>query len=261
MTFFSFTDKSLTRYLLGECSARKREKIESGYLSDDQLHARLLLAEENLIEAYLDGSLSPSQRKSFERWFLASPERRDKLEFVRTMTKISQTVPPGTASMRRRQWLRSAVVGVSMLVLVVLVLWLPRSGPELEPDAMGHSKSAIAGKKSAPILSFVLAPATRSLDDSGNTVTIPDGKATIRLLLRVAERPESDCRATIHPVDGGPDITASAATPSEHELAVDLPASALAAGDYEIFFEQRAVHGKWRSAGGAAFRVVRVSKK
>jgi hypothetical protein len=76
-------DARLTSYLLGELVNSERNKLEDEYLGDDELFQKLLAAEDELIHAYVRGSLTPLQRFGFEQLFLQTPERNARVVFAR----------------------------------------------------------------------------------------------------------------------------------------------------------------------------------
>lgn len=78
-------DQTITRYLLGESSAEEKNHIEERYFSDSDLLDYVLTIEDDLIDAYLRHELTPPERERFETYFLASPERRERLEIAQTL--------------------------------------------------------------------------------------------------------------------------------------------------------------------------------
>jgi hypothetical protein len=91
----------MLRYLLADddLSALEVERIEEDYFCDDETFETLLTTEDELIDRYLRGELDARQREKFERRFLLSPRRRQKLENARAMRSvISEIVATKTAS-------------------------------------------------------------------------------------------------------------------------------------------------------------------
>jgi len=75
----------LTRYLLGAASGDECEAVEDRYFVDDGESAELLQVEDELIDDYVRGALTASERGLFEENFLCTAERRHRLEFVRDL--------------------------------------------------------------------------------------------------------------------------------------------------------------------------------
>lgn len=80
--------KRLARpYMLGLLAAGEQQRFEEGLLTDDALFEEFLIAEDELIDDYLHRKLSGSEHDRFERHFLLTPERRQKLSFAIGLNK------------------------------------------------------------------------------------------------------------------------------------------------------------------------------
>ena len=81
-------------YLLGLDQNGEQEKIEERLLTDDQFFEEFLATEEDLIQDYVDGDLTETEKKQFENHFLISPERQEKLKFAQSLRRNldSQTI-------------------------------------------------------------------------------------------------------------------------------------------------------------------------
>jgi len=73
----------LVNFLLGRLPAAEQEEIENRTLTEDGFLNEVLATGDELIHAYLDGSLSGEDKTRFEMYFLASPLRRQRFELVR----------------------------------------------------------------------------------------------------------------------------------------------------------------------------------
>ena len=128
----------LTRYLLGTLSESEREGIESEYLSDEDAFEQILIAEDELVDAYARDELSAKERKQFEEKFLNSPSGQERVLFARTLAEaVSGARPvnaPAIAAKSRSPgfvatlWAgltRWRLAGVAVAVaLIVGFLWL-----------------------------------------------------------------------------------------------------------------------------------------
>jgi hypothetical protein len=66
--------KAIREYLLGALSDKtEMRRIEEKILLDDDFVEELSVAEDRLIEEYLDGTLDASEQKSFDQYFLNAP--------------------------------------------------------------------------------------------------------------------------------------------------------------------------------------------
>jgi TolA-binding protein len=77
--------QSLTRYLLGDVSDNERERIEESF-TDENAFNEYLVVEEDLVDAYIRGELSPQERRKFEDNYLGpSLERRERVAIARAI--------------------------------------------------------------------------------------------------------------------------------------------------------------------------------
>lgn len=79
------TKETIVNYLLGELTAGERDGIEDRLFIDEALADEIDETENDLIDEYVRGELSPAQVKSFERFFLISERRREKLDVARVL--------------------------------------------------------------------------------------------------------------------------------------------------------------------------------
>jgi TolA-binding protein len=82
------SEELIDRYLLGDLPEERQAEIEERAFLDRQYLQRILAAESDLIDEYVRGGLSDSQRRLFDSRFLASPERRRKVEFARALSTV-----------------------------------------------------------------------------------------------------------------------------------------------------------------------------
>lgn len=91
-----FNDETLiARYLLGELSEEQQVAIEDRAFADKNYLANVTAVENDLIDEYVRNELSGIERQRFEKQFLASTERRKRVEFARALAGV---VEEGVAS-------------------------------------------------------------------------------------------------------------------------------------------------------------------
>jgi hypothetical protein len=125
-------DEHLIRqYLLGELSEEGQAKVQDRLLCDREFFDRLVAEENELMDDYLRGALTEEQEERFKSYFLAAPERHQKLRFAKALKKrISEDAPsrPGIEESPRRKHLsglkgfslpRFAAWAVAALIFVV----------------------------------------------------------------------------------------------------------------------------------------------
>jgi hypothetical protein len=117
-------DRQLVRYVLGLLPDKDAERLDEQSIVDDEVAARLRSVENDLVDAYVCGTLDGEWLERFESWYLASPRRRDKVKFARQFLNAVDRLPTEAATaapsvtslpapVSRRQkfiWLASAAV-------------------------------------------------------------------------------------------------------------------------------------------------------
>src|SRR5262249_37073934 len=99
-------DATLVRYLIGSMSDTESEWIDELSIADDEIAARLVAVENDLVDAYVSGKLPGEARDRFEARYLSSPTGRAKIEFARAFHSRMGSLAAVTAGIRpRRQWL------------------------------------------------------------------------------------------------------------------------------------------------------------
>lgn len=87
----------LIRYLLEDLGEKERDLTEQRYFTDNDFYTRLMVAEDELIDAYVHGELSRRTRAKFERAYLTNPHRLRKVESSRELLELFGGPPPTPA--------------------------------------------------------------------------------------------------------------------------------------------------------------------
>src|SRR5918911_866564 len=72
--YHSSDEKRVRRYLLGDLAEGERQAVERQMMIDGDFFEQVTLLEEELIDAYVRGTLPPFEREKFEQYFLSTPE-------------------------------------------------------------------------------------------------------------------------------------------------------------------------------------------
>ncbi|MBI4909421.1 MAG: hypothetical protein HY820_37730 [Acidobacteria bacterium] len=92
-------ERLLVDYLLGKLPDEKLAEVEDRAFADRAFLAALQAAEADLIDAYVRKELTGPELRKFERLFLASPQRRKKVEFAGTLARLAdEAVQPAQSS-------------------------------------------------------------------------------------------------------------------------------------------------------------------
>jgi hypothetical protein len=81
----SHADDQFVRYLLGLLSEEEAERVDELSIADDEVAWRLRATENDLVDAYVRGTLNDTDRARFERVYLVTPKRRDKVRFATSL--------------------------------------------------------------------------------------------------------------------------------------------------------------------------------
>jgi hypothetical protein len=84
----NLNEELIARYLLGELTEEQQVEIEDRAFSDKEYLATITEVENDLIDEYVRGELSAAERQRFESRFLASAERRKRVEFARALRTV-----------------------------------------------------------------------------------------------------------------------------------------------------------------------------
>jgi hypothetical protein len=89
----------MRHYLLGGLPESEAAVLEQEFFADDEKFEQMWEAENNLVDGYVRGRLSPEDRERFERHYLASPVHRQRVAVARNliekadMSKASAIAP------------------------------------------------------------------------------------------------------------------------------------------------------------------------
>jgi hypothetical protein len=135
----SVTDSLARRFLLGDVDALERERIERLFISEPEINTKILLAEDDLIEDYLEDSLTPSDRDKFLGQYGSTTAERQKLRITRSIkeyaaaeARFTQTAPAIAtwrtflASFRQRRMLFIPIAAVLTVSFLLAAAWLVR---------------------------------------------------------------------------------------------------------------------------------------
>src|SRR5215468_707976 len=204
-------EKLIRLYLLGELTEDDRRRLETRVFDDEEFAARfpehLSLLEDELIEDYVKGALTPREKNHFEDHFLRTPQRREKLSFVESLSKYATDVWDESHDAVRKPdhrlygWLASLftpawkLAGCAVLILGIgIAIW--RSFLYTSDIDKGLSALNLAYREQRPLaaritgFSYAPFPDTRGAGDKYNKVDYRAREYSELLFRReVAEKP------------------------------------------------------------------------
>ena len=90
------TDANIREYLLGRLDSDSElvESIDDQILTDPKFSMSVDVVEDEIIEEYLEGSLSSEDKRAVEKLFLRPPERQHKLKTARLISRYFEAQTP-----------------------------------------------------------------------------------------------------------------------------------------------------------------------
>jgi hypothetical protein len=107
----------LRAYLLGGLPPEQQEQMDEQLVGGEDLHLELQATADDLIHAYLTGELSGDDRGRFETHFLASPRRRERVAFVRSLVAAVERVRAPDVPAARPSRLAATAPWAAVLVM------------------------------------------------------------------------------------------------------------------------------------------------
>lgn len=100
------SENLIARYLLGELSEEQQIEIEDRAFADQKYLASITAVENDLIDEYVRNELAGAERQRFEKQFLASAERRKRVEFARALAGViaEETAPKKIVAHETQSW-------------------------------------------------------------------------------------------------------------------------------------------------------------
>ncbi|HEX5733675.1 MAG TPA: hypothetical protein VF131_12640 [Blastocatellia bacterium] len=158
----SYDRRLLIEYLLHKLSEEEEVQLEEKYFVDPEFHRQLQEAERDLIDMYARNELAGKEKERFEKYFLPSPRRQERIEFARALAEsVSRTAGvkgegytiPGAASWWQSlpAYMRanSRVVALSAVILItVFGLWLAFA--LLNKSEQGQERQVVQTQDSLP---------------------------------------------------------------------------------------------------------------
>jgi hypothetical protein len=157
----SYDQRLPIEYLLHELSEEEEVQLEERYFVDPEFHRQLRDAERDLIDRYARNELVGKEKERFERYFLPSPRRQERIEFARVLAEsVSRTaevkgkdyaIPQAASwwqSLLTYMRANSRVVALSAVILIAVFglwlafAWLNKSEPHREGEVVQKQDSS-----------------------------------------------------------------------------------------------------------------------
>ena len=230
---------SLQRYLLGDTTEDERAEVEKKYFADDELFEELVEVEHDLVDAYIDGLLTPAERMQFEERFMSTPERKERVEFARTLKgRSSVDSHRGGGASPKRWWLAAAASFALVGFASAWLIFAPRQ-PEERPQVVSRPPVvqppvSVTTPPPESLLTLVLTPGATREGNGAAPLVLRSAPQWVQLDLKLdADRYES-YTAELQDVEGQVLWSEKSLRASDGSLKPRVPAKLLPPGDYVV---------------------------
>jgi Putative zinc-finger len=177
---------SWRQYLLGTLPEPELERLEVELLAAADAASGLADAEDGLIEEYLDGALSPTERQRFEEHFLISTEHRRRLDAAHLLREAMKQRGRRASPARPRPvvgaWVGLLAAGIAF---VAFNLYRKAEAPGVPPGTMASAQTPSAARPAGPVQIALLSLSPGRVMSAGADahVDLAPSIATLRLEL------------------------------------------------------------------------------
>jgi methionine-rich copper-binding protein CopC len=253
------TDEHIVAYLLEELPEEELERFEDECFAQENWPAQLNLVEEDLIDAYLRGELSPEQRRHFKQNYLTTAARLERVRHAAALLRHvgEYEVAPAAPAAERpaaqtwatrfrafwggRAWATPAAVALAALAVVFAVWWLAR--PSLPPASAELTLNVSRGDRAEGV--------------QAARVKLPRDAAALRISLTLPERsaPAANYRVELENADGEKK-TLEVIGRDAQTVSVAIPAAQLPRGQYALKLFSVQTDGTEQRISGSYFFTV-----
>jgi len=250
----------LQNYLLGNLSEEAQVQVEDRAFANPGYLAAVEAAEADLIDAYVRGELSSPDRRQFERRFLVSPQRRNKVEFAKAFARVAAELTPSQPLPFPRRSLLDILhslspgfqfaAAVATLVIFAGAIWLARQNAALRTQVASlqtqqrpapavnppsPAPPEVQRPAPSPIPALVFLPGLTRAESRMQQLTIPPDAQLTHLELRLEPRDDYPrYRVELRTRSGQDVLTLANLRKRGNSVAFDIPTASLPAGDYEL---------------------------
>ena len=250
------TDALLREFILGKLANEELERIESLFVTDSPTRERVLALEQDLIDDYLEDSISPEDKERFLSRYAQTDEQRLKLRITGTIKDwaIREAGAPHPATTkvsvwsRFWTWLRPSPrlipIAVAIVIAVVLAIVALNSRQEqwrhlaIEQELARLNSPASLREVPAEMTRLDLKPVSVRSVGAQAELKITAGARFIELQLPwIHNERYSTYKAVVRRVSDGESFTISnlqAESNGRYTIRLRLLAQMLTSGDYQV---------------------------
>lgn len=245
-------DAVLREFLLGGLDDEQRVRIEDQFLTDSETREKILAAEQELIEDYLEDSLTATDRERFTSLYARTSEQRRKLRITKSIkdwalseAALPQVIPAKVSIWDRlRNWLRlrPAVVPITVAIvfaLVIVAVWLNQGNRHsaIEQELAQLNSPSSLREVPPQMVRLELSPVAVRSGNQPREIALRDDVAIVELVLPWTRERYSKYHAQLSRVgenDGFTIPNVPAGSDSENVIRLRFPARLLHRGHYTL---------------------------
>jgi hypothetical protein len=247
------TQGNIKKYLLGLLTGAELETLERSLLTDDQLFEEVQIAEDELVDDYLNGELSPDERDLFEKHFLVDPESRNKMRLGRALDKHLSALPlkPSEKTLFRlfpfkHRAAPYAIAAALLIIISIASVFIFRSR---------QSRISQSGK----VIAIELTPGITRDGGEIKRIVIPSVDDSVQFDLRIASADQYQSYRAVLYTPAGSEIFRSDNLPatvlnSRVSVRFRVAAGLVTRGDYYIKLSGLDSHGEYEDLPRYSFR-------
>lgn len=253
----------MSRYLLGECTEEERLRLEADYFADDACYRKLLEAEDELVQQWVHGELSPAQCQTFSRRLRTSAAGREKEAFARGLTDVASRLQSSATDRvpRRNRWMLGWPIPVAAALALAVAGWelLQVRQLRLQVSSLTASHAQLNRPVPAPAaISFALTPGLSRGLEPLQRLQIPASASTVRFQLLLPKQAAFSLYRVTLLTGGGREVWSQAGSwPTGVSLDLEAPASVLAADEYNWILQGQAAGRKFQEVAAYHFAAER----
>jgi hypothetical protein len=222
------------RYMCGRLTEEDRMALEARCLGDEAAYQEVRALEDEWVDRYARGELSPAERAAFEDGFLSSPDGSRRVAFAAALLRRGSAVGRPVVAPRGRSWgawAAALVLGSGLALMLVQA----RRGDERAPETI----------ESPRVVSLTLVSGASRGPGGAARVAIPRGTASLDLHARLPGEGPSPVAvdAALEVVGGGTvwrqEAAAVRRAGSAAEIVLPVPVGVLTTQDYVLRLTSR----------------------
>jgi len=268
----------IRQYLLGELDEHEREQLEQRVITNPRFKEEVLITEEELLEDFVNGTLSPRELELFKKMY-SSPAQSRKVKIAQALSRYASEQSPVVQPVVHKTWTRSlfeifstktrfrrfslaALITVLAIGGAILVYWLTSQQWRANYEALrqlNQAGSEILQPDSSVVSVSLPALLLREGGGEARNITISRQTRTVQFRRPVPSGGTSSFRATLKESDGSEifrldDLRARQIGP-DLLLVLQIPAKMLTSQDYQLEISERLPDGTHGSPSTYPFHV------